>query len=77
MEVSDHLVGSCLALLSSSDGVHDLVHEPFPQYHTTSCAELAGIPRFDVHEMISHKRWAQLDDLLQQWWTICNAINIT
>jgi len=51
---------------------------PFTQYHhTTSCAELAGIPRFDVHEMISQEKWAQLDDLLQQWWTICNAINIT
>jgi len=48
----------------------------FTQYHTTSCAELAGIPRFDVHEMISQEKWAQLDDLLQQWWTICNAINI-
>jgi len=50
--------------------------EPFTQYYTTSCAELAGIPRFDIHEMIGQEKWAELDALLQQWWTICNAINI-
>jgi len=46
----------------------------FTQYHTTSCAELAGIPRFDIHELIGQEKWAELDGVLQEWWTICNAI---
>jgi len=50
--------------------------ESFTQFHTTSCAELAGNPRFDIHEMIGHEKWAELDAVLQEWWTICIAINI-
>jgi len=50
--------------------------EPFTQYHTTSCAELADVPRFDIHEMIGQEKWAELDAILQEWWTICDAINI-
>jgi len=50
--------------------------EPFTQYHTTSCAESAGIPRFDIHGMVGQEKWAELDARLQEWWTIGNTINI-
>jgi len=50
--------------------------QPFTQYPTTSCAELAGIPVFDFDEMIGQAAWAELDAVLHDWWTINNAFNI-
>jgi len=50
--------------------------EPFTQSHTTSCAELAGIPVFDIDELISRSEWAKLDTILHDCWTISNAVNI-
>lgn len=65
-----HLVHWRAGAFGKGGGRHCVCGLPFRQEHMTTCASRAGLPVVDVNALIGEKRWADLKNILTEWWLL-------